>query len=391
MAEKKYLLAFDGQAAESDFYDNVTSVTVEENTDVASTARLRLAIQVLDDGSWTMLDDDRLSLFRRLTVSIGVGSGGASGSMVTVFDGYVTGVEVTAASTPGSSFVDVVAFDTSVLLSLEEKIATWPNMSDSDIINQILGSYGVQAQVDTTSPVHQDNDTTVVQRSTDIQFARELASRNGLELYFTTDDTGQVTAMCCAPQLSGSPQPDLAIRFGGQSNLRSFAVRVSGRRPLHVKAAQIDVKSNSATTAQADDVSLAKLGDKDLETLAGGTLDGLVTPADAQAQMLILGPPTSDATELQAHAQAVRDEAGWFITAEGEINADAYGAVLRPHRLVLVKGAGTLYSGTYYVTRVVHRLQSDGSYAQTFEARRNARDLDGTEQFGQSAAAAQGM
>jgi len=100
--------------------------------------------------------------------------------------------------------------------------------------------------------------------------------------------------------------------------------------------------------------------------------------------MLALGPPTSDSTELQVIAQAVRDEAGWFITATGEINSDAYQTVLRPHRLVLVKGAGKEYSGKYYVTRVVHELKGDGSYTQRFEARRNARDLDGSEQFGGS-------
>ena len=59
-------------------------------------------------------------------------------------------------------------------------------------------------------------------------------------------------------------------------------------------------------------------------------------------------------------------------------------AVLRPRRLVLIKGAGKQYSGKYYVTRVSHELKGDGSYTQRFEARRNARDLDGSEQFGQS-------
>ena len=98
--------------------------------------------------------------------------------------------------------------------------------------------------------------------------------------------------------------------------------------------------------------------------------------------MLVLGPPTSDATELRTIAQAVRDEAAWFITAEGEINSDAYQTVLRPHRLVLVKGAGKPFSGKYYVTRVVHQLMGDGTYAQRFEARRNARDVDESEQFG---------
>ena len=114
----------------------------------------------------------------------------------------------------------------------------------------------------------------------------------------------------------------------------------------------------------------------------GGALSGLVTPQDAQAQMLLLGPPTSDAAELQNLSQAVRDDAGWCITAQGEINSEAYQTVLRPHRLVLVKGAGKPYSGRYYVTRVVHELQSDGGYTQEFEALRNARDLDGSEQFG---------
>jgi hypothetical protein len=84
---------------------------------------------------------------------------------------------------------------------------------------------------------------------------------------------------------------------------------------------------------------------------------------------------------LQTLAQAVRDEGGWFIAASGEVNSDAYQAVLRPHRLVLVKGAGKPYSGKYYVTKVTHELKADGTYTQKFEARRNARDVDNSEQF----------
>jgi hypothetical protein len=78
------------------------------------------------------------------------------------------------------------------------------------------------------------------------------------------------------------------------------------------------------------------------------------------------------------------DEAAWLISASGEINSDAYQSVLRPHRLVLVKGAGKTYSGKYYVTRVVHEVNHAGDYVQRFEARRNARDVDGSEQFGSS-------
>ena len=108
-----------------------------------------------------------------------------------VFDGYVTSVNFDVGSEPGTSRIEVGGMDTSVLMSLEEKIATWKDMSDSDIVQQIVSGYGVAVQADSTATVHQENDTTIVQRGSDIQFVRELALRNGLEFYFETDqDSG---------------------------------------------------------------------------------------------------------------------------------------------------------------------------------------------------------
>jgi phage protein D len=269
-------------------------------------------------------------------------------------------------------------------MSLEEKVATWKDLADSDIVKQIVGGvYGITVQADATSTVHQQNNTTIVQRGSDLEFVRDLARRNGLEFYFETDKrSGAVIAYFRAPQLDGTPQPDLAIQFGDESNLRRFTARLSGQRPLSVRTEQMDVRANRPNRAQVGAMKLTALGDQDADALIGDRLRQLVTPRDALAQVLVLGPPTSDPTELSTLAQAVRDEAGWLITAEGEINGDAYQHALRPRRLVLVKGAGAAYSGKYYVTRVVHVLASDGAYTQTFEARRNARDLDGSEQFG---------
>ena len=399
MAEKAYEIAFNDEAVDEDFYGDVESLTVEENSTMASTMRLRLAITLDDNGVWDYLDDSRLEVFTKVSVRIGftggaglagelssaLGGGGSDG-LERVFDGYITAVSPTWGSEPGSTYLEIQAMDTSVLMSLEEKIATWPNLSDSDIVQQIVSGYGVTVNVDSTPTVHQENDTTIVQRTTDIQFVRDLAQRNGLEFYFETDkDSGEVTAFMRAPQLDGTPQSDLAIQFGDESNLKSFAAHVVGQRPLNVKSTQVDVKANSPNSAQAGDTQLTKLGETDANALIGGPLGALVTPKDTLAQMLLLGTPTSDATELQTMAQAVRDEAAWLMTANGEINSEAYQAVLRPHRMVLVKDAGSRYSGKYYVTQVTHELQADGSYSQKFEARRNARDLDGSEQFGESA------
>ncbi len=395
MANKAYQIFFGGEAVDNDFYGDVVSLTVEESVSAPGIFTLQMISRMQEDGSWGYLEDDRFALYNKVAIKVGFtggggllgtigglfGAGDSNSGLATVFDGYITAMDLNLGSTPATTFVEVSGMDTSVLMSLEEKIAPWPNMADSDIVQQILGDYGVQVTADTTSTVHQDSDTTILQRSTDIQFVRELARKNGLEFYFETDDqTGNVTGFFQAPQLDATPQPDLTIQLGDQSNLKSFSVHLSGQRPLTVKTQQMDIKSNSANVAQVSDIALAALGEKDASTLIGGAIGSLVTPKDAPVQMLVLGTPTSDATELTTIAQAVRDEAGWLITATGEVNSDAYQAVLRPRRLVLVKGAGNSFSGKYYVTKVVHEISVDGNYSQKFEARRNARDLDGSEQ-----------
>jgi hypothetical protein len=396
MADTAYLIAFDDEAVEEEFYDDVVSLTVDENTATGTSFRLQLATTLQDDGSWTYLDDGQFALFTRVSIQIGFSGGGGladalgtagpggNDALEPVFDGYITDIEVALGSEPDSARIEVSGLDSSVLLSLEEKVATWTNLADSDIVKQIVGGiYGITVQTDATPTVHRQNDTTIVQRGSDLEFVRDLARRNGLEFYFETDKTsGAVIAYFRAPELDGTPQPDLAIQFGDESNLRRFTARLSGQRPLSVRTEQMDVRTNRPNRAQAGRMTLTALGDQDADELIGDRLRSLVTPREALAQALVLGPPTSNPTELSTLAQAVRDEAAWLITAEGEIDGDAYQHALRPRRLVLVRGAGTAYSGTYYVTRVVHMLAGDGTYTQTFEARRNARDLDGSEQFG---------
>lgn len=396
MADFAYQILFDGDAAEDDFYADILELSIDVPAADAATVRLRLAIAVNDDGEWTYLDDDRLSLFSPVEIRLGyqegeglagalgglLGGGGNDG-LIPVFTGFVHGVDVQIGSVPGQSQIDVSLTDTSLLMGLEDRIAVWTDVSDSEVIERIAGAYADNTEVDSTETVHAEDGSVLVQRGTDLQFVRMLARRNGLEFAFETDAaSSNVTAIATLPQLDGTPQPDLAVLFGDQSNLASFHVRVDGRLPLNVDVSQVDISTKSANSAQVSDISLNLLGADDLGALAAGDIDALAPPQTATSQLMLLGPPTSDSTELTALAQSVRDTAGWFMTATGEINCDAYGAVLQPRRTVLVKGAGSLYSGTYYVTGVTHRITSDGRYRQTFEAKRNALGLDGSEEFG---------
>jgi phage protein D len=396
MSAKSYQISFGGKPVDERFYGDVVSLTLEESTSAAGSFTLRLVSRLQDDGSWGYVDDPNLTLFNQVSISMGflssdgiagalenlLGGGSGDTGLHTVFQGYITGLRFIQGGDPRGTVVELNGLDSSVLMSLEEKIATWPDMADSDIAQQILSAYSFPVEADSTAPQHRAEDNTVVQRATDLQFVRDLARRNGLEFYFESDDSGTATAYFRAPQLDGTPQPDLSAHFGDETNLKSFSVQMSGLRPLNVKIEQVDIGSGVTNSSQAGTMSWIQLGDKPLDDLVSGALANLVTPKDAMAQTLVLGQPTSDAAELNNIAQAVRNEAAWFINATGEVNSDAYQGVLRPRRTVLIRGAGKAFSGKYYVTKVTHEVRADGSYSQNFEARRNARGVDGSEQFG---------
>jgi hypothetical protein len=401
MPDKAYSLTFDSNPADDALYGDVRELEVDERLDSATTFRLRVGLTKQAGGDWNYPSDDRFSLFTNVGVSVGFagsaetdafGNAIGGGGLEPVFDGYITQVNVHMGADADDVYLEACGMDASVLLSLEEKAATWPNMADSDIVQQIVSDYGYNVQVEPTQPVRQDTDTLVIQRTNDAQFVRSLARRNGYEFYFRKDpSSGDINCTFGPPNLAGTPQPDLSIQFGEDNNLMSFEAVMTGLRPLAVDVQQLDAPAKQSNDGNAGSIQLTSLGQNDLSALIASKLNGLVTPLVDQAQMLLVAQPTADATELQTVAQAVRDEAGWFIAATGEINSNAYGQVLRTGGLVLVKGAGQQYSGNYYVTRVTHLIKSSGSYVQHFEARRNALEVDGSEQFGSGSTSSLGV
>ena len=373
-----YELSLGGQPAAPGFYDAIRSLEVTERSSGASSFVLRLGIVRDANGEWTLAEDAAFELLSEIGVELGFAGGSA---LEPVLRGYVTRTALRLAADPQDAVFEVSGTDASILLSLEDKIRAWPSASDGDIAQQILGEYDCTPEVTTTAPTRQDNETLTLQRGNDADFLRALARRNGFELAFASGPSGDVACRFGPPQLDGQPQADLAIRFGEESNLLSFDVSLDGARPLAVTARQLDARTRADSTADASATGLAVLGRDVLEDLVSGPLGTLVTPLAQQGALELLAQPSADTTELGAAVQAMRDQAGWLASARGEINSEAYGHVLRAGRTVLVKGAGNHHSGRYYVTRVTHRLDASGSYRQLFEARRNARGLDGSERF----------
>jgi phage protein D len=361
-----YTLLVDDAPASPDLLAAVQQIEVEDHVDMADMLRLRLVMAVREDGSsWTLLDEDLFPRLANIRVLVTVGSGLSE----PLIDAYVIETNADFSNQPGQSVLNVVAMDPTVLMNLEEKVRPWPDMADSDIATTIFGEYGFLAEVEQTQPSRQEVDYTTMQRGTDIRFLQQLARRNGYECYVEINPLTGLTEGHFHPSgLEQRPQGVLSINMGEATNVNSFNARYDMLRPTTAQVTGLDIGAQSDQPAQAESLAFRELGSEP-------SLNG-----DRPRRVLLSQTGLAETGELQTYAQAVVDQSGWAITADGELNTVAYGRLLRAKRPVLVRGAGRQFNGAYYVQRVLHAFSGDG-YTQRFTLNRNATGLTGQESF----------
>jgi phage protein D len=365
-----YALSVNGTPASAAVLNTVKQIEVEDHAQMADMLRLKLAVAVKEDGSgWTLLDDALFTRLAELKLTVTVGSGSA----VPLVNAYVIEVDTKFASEPNMSELTVTAMDPTVLMHLDEKVKPWPNMKDSDVASAIFAdaNYRFTPVVESTQWSRQENDHTLIQRGTDIQFLQQLADRNGFECFVETNDAGEIEGHFHPPKHDAQPQGTLTVNTGAATNVNRFQARFDMLGPTTAKAATLDPDDASAQSAQADRA-----------TQADGMGDAPSVPAERPRRVLLSQLAMAQAGEAQRYAQSVVDRSSWSIVAEGEVNTLAYGGVLRAKQPVMVRGVGRQFSGRYYVERVLHTIAADGTYTQRFTLRRNATGLTGQESFG---------
>jgi phage protein D len=336
---------------------------------MADMLRLRVAVAVKQDASgWTVLDDSAFTRLANLKLSVTVGSG----TSVPLISAYVIEVHTVFSSEPGGSELAVTAMDPTVLMHLEEKVKSWPNMMDSDVAQSIFSdaNYKFTPVIESTGWSRHENDHTLTQRGTDIQFLQELATRNGYECFVDMNDAGDVEGHFHPPKHDGQAQGTLTVNMGSATNVNKFQAKFDMLGPVTATAATLDPDNASTQNGQADNT-----------TQADGMGESPSVPADRPRKVLLSGLGMAQSGEVQRFTQAAVDRSSWSIVAEGELNTVAYGGVLKAKQPVMVRGAGRQFSGRYYVERVLHVIGSDGSYVQHFTLKRNAVGLTGQENF----------
>ncbi len=352
MAGVQTSIAIDNIPA-ADLFAGLREMTIEDDHRSATVFRIRVAMHRQRDGLWTFLDDDRVALWKPISVSVTI-----AGGRTELVSGYITRISPHFDAEESGSYVELSGMDATSVMSVEEKIRDWPNLKDSDVARQLFVDYGLTPHVEDTGIVHTDTTGTIIQRETDIHFLKRLARRNGFDCFVRG-----IHGFFAPPALVETVQPVVAALFGPETNVVWFDAGASALRPTRVEMRQIDPVAKQIDSAVVDRGMQRQLGRE-------GALS-VSPPRPATARTHLKHTVATGRPEMENLCRAVFHEAEWLIEARGEIEGALYGSVLQARQLVPVKGVGGMFSGIYYITSVRHVFAGE-RYVQLFTARRNA-------------------
>lgn len=355
-----YRLMLDGKSADEALYTALASLEIEENADLPGALQLRLPVSVTEDSELTWVNDARFKPFANLAV-VAATEGGAEECL---FDGCVLTHKLHLETGTTNATLDVWAQDASWLMNLEEKVREWADVTDGAVANAIFREYGIAPAPDNLaddSPSHTEDEHTLMQRASDIQFLRHLARRSGKLCRVACAGTpGQRIGYFAKPKLDGDPTVILKLNDPEAWTVSALDFEWDATRPTAVKAQQAVLESSGEpVSGDVSDSGLPLLDARSLATFTGKPMTVLLTA------------PADSAGELKLRAQGLLRESGWFVRCTGEADVSRLNAILRVGTVVQIDGVGSLNSGKYFVWSVRHTISAD-AHKMKFILYRNA-------------------
>ncbi|MGV9456387.1 hypothetical protein [Streptomyces sp. NPDC003635] len=244
------------------------------------------------------------------------------------------------------------------VMSLEQRDDTFENQSDSTIATRIIARYarfGLLPDVTQTPYVPLSVNHTPQQHETDHAFLERIAKRNGFVFYVAPLTLGVNTAHWGPENRLGLPQPALSKDMGSMSNVKSLSFSFDALEPVQPQGVFTDPFFKLSLPIPA-------LPSLKIPPLAA-------SPAPALRSTKLRTTPGKDAATAATALLATATAAPNAVSGEGELDTAVYGHVLRPRRLVGVRGCGLSLDGLYLVDSVTHKL-ARGEYTQRFRISR---------------------
>ena len=251
-----------------------------------------------------------------------------------ILEGEITAIE--AHFTAGSQAPIIVrGYDASHRLTRGRFNRSFQNMTDSDVVQKVIGEVGLSAgTVDSSGAPH---DYIFQENQTNMEFLRERAARNGFELFV---QNGKLNFR--------KPKADESVSLRWLKELHSFQVRISSAEQV----SSVEVRGWDYTQKQAI-VSTQSSETVLTETKygSGKETSSAFQEKPADPKLVVVDQPVFTSKEADAIAQAIFDELGGeFVHADAKAEGNP---AIRPGRVIELEEMSK-YSGKYYVTEARH-------------------------------------
>ncbi|SIR86682.1 hypothetical protein SAMN05878276_0730 [Aquipseudomonas alcaligenes] len=344
--------------------DALEEVTVTSASEGASGFQLRFKVNSKSDlntlfliavGNNTSLGTPPLRVV--LIVTLG-------GRPQPLFDGVLTNVEVQAGQNRQPGSITITGEDlTKVMDLIDFSGMPYPAMPIEARVALICAKYAAFGIIPLPIPsfftdVPIPIERIPAQQGTDLAYIRQLAEEVGHVFYIEPGEVPLTNIAYFGPEIKvGPPQPALNIDMDAHTNVESLNFSfdpTKGVLPV--------VFIQNQMTRVPIPIPIPNLNPLQ------PPLGVLSTPL-ANIKMM---KDTAKMNPMQAIsaglAEAKRSQDS--VTASGSLDVLRYGRILRPRKLVGVRGAGLAYDGLYYVSSVTSTL-ARGKFTQSFNLSRN--------------------
>lgn len=344
-------LQIDGADASKDLLNDILQISVEESLHLPGMFTLIINNDYYpggqDDKAWK--HQNSFAIGKKIKIGF-ISSTTENKNFEKEEKGYVLEGEITAIEAEfnekSQAPIIIRGYDVSHRLHRGRYNRSFQNITDSDIVNQVIGEVGISpGTITSTSIVHE---YVFQENQTNMEFLRERAARVGFELYV---QDGKLNFR--------EPKQDEELALKWLKDIHSFRVRVTSSEQV----SSVEVRGWDYT--QKRPIVSTATKEKVITKTDNGTGSDTSTKFSTNPKMIVVDQPVFSAKEAEKIAQSLCDELG------GEfVNADAKGEgnpKIRPGRVIKLTEMGT-YSGGYYVTESRH-LFHERKYITEFSVR----------------------
>ena len=352
MAGAAFRMFFGARPATVEELGRVEQIVVEQEMEMAWEARLRMVLCVGDDGRWKHQAGEFAQPFSRVRVEVRQGEG----DFVALIDGPVAGFATELSSSPGTSVVNLIVRDDSVMLNREEEVEVFENRPDSDLAAEMFARLPSPGPMD-IQPTTNTAPTTV-KRGTPMQFLRELARVHGYLAYVLPGAVQGRSVGCFKPPSTDAPTLPPLVLLGSGRNLITADFTDDSEGPERTRGRSLTISDQQIVSAERSFQDQSLMGDLPQVSGDPGALREL--------------PPEQNTREdPEAVAENQTRAAAYSLRMNASVLPGCYDAVLSPYNTVTLRAGDLPYSGDWLLHKVTHSI-SPSVYTQEIEAKRNA-------------------